>query len=186
MNVIHTFKNCHKDVTADLEFLRGGPATLKVRIATFLFYPGFRAVFLYRIQKLCLDLNLIRFELLISNINYFLTGTEICAGAKIDAPMIIRHPSGIVIGGGTTIGKRATILQGSTMGQASVLSNIRNPGPIIGDDVIVGANSSILGSIFVANGSKIGAHSLLLDSTKENGTYVGNPAREINRGKTNE
>jgi serine O-acetyltransferase len=186
MSSFHKFKNFIAEVNSDVDFLRGQSSTLKTRISTFMFFPGYRAVFIYRVQKLVKSLNLDRLELLISNFNQFLTGAEICSGADIGAPFTIRHPSGVVIGGGATIGKRVTVLQGITIGQANVLEDFDNSGPIVGDDVILGANSSILGSIFVANGTKIGAHSLVLESTVENGTYIGVPAKIVSGTKTDE
>ncbi len=186
MKIIDEFKTFHCDTSLDINFLRNKPTNFKNRISTFIFFPGFRAVFFYRIQKFFGSLKLARLELLVSNLNQFLTGSEICCGALINAPFIIRHPSGVVIGGGVIIGKRVTVLQGITIGQSSVLEQFKNSGPVIGDDVVVGANSSILGSIIVADGTKVGAHSLLLESTVENGTYFGVPAKIVNGGVANE
>jgi serine O-acetyltransferase len=183
MKLISEFKTLHSNISLDINFLRTQPTSFKNRFSTFLFFPGFRAVFFYRIQQFFNSLKLARLELLASNLNQFLTGAEICSGALIGAPFIIRHPSGVVIGGGVIVGKRVTVLQGITIGQASVLTDFSNLGPIIGDDVIIGANSSILGSIFVANGTKVGAHSLLLESTVENGIYVGVPAKIVSGSK---
>lgn len=186
MKVIDEFKTFHRDTSLDINFLRNQPTSFKNRVSSFIFFPGFRAVYFYRIQKFFRSIKLARFELLASNLNQFLTGAEICGGALIDAPFIIRHPSGVVIGGGVIIGKRVTVLQGITIGQASVLEDFTDSGPIIGDDVVIGANSSILGSIVVANGTKIGAHSLLLESTVSNGTYVGVPAKIVSGGIASE
>ncbi len=186
MKMIDEFKRFHRDTSLDISFLRNKPSTFKERISTFIYFPGFRAVYFYRIQKFFSSIKLFRLELLVSNLNQFLTGAEICGGAFIDAPFIIRHPSGVVIGGGAIIGKRVIVLQGITIGQANVLEDFNNSGPIIGDDVVIGANSSILGSIVVANGTKLGAHSLLLDSTVENSTYIGVPAKIVSSGIANE
>lgn len=165
------------EVKSDLAHLDGGEATIRRFSALLFFSPGFKAIFLYRIQKFFGKLGLIRLQLLISSINQHWTGAEICVGATIGSPCVIRHPSGIVVGGGAIIGNRVTLLQGSTIGQSNVMKDFDNSGPFVGDDVVIGANSSVLGSIVVADGTKLGAHSLLLESTIANCTYVGNPAR---------
>lgn len=49
----------------------------------------------------------------------------------------------------------------------------------IGDNVFVGANSTILPNVKIGNNSIIGANSLVSKSIPENCVYAGNPARFI-------
>jgi serine O-acetyltransferase len=178
--------NLFVETKSDFIFLRGFCPNLRQLISAFIFNPGFRALTIFRLQDFLISRGNFRFGLVISNLNLILSGIEICAGARIESPSIIRHPNGIVIGGGAVIGKGVVLLQGVTIGQANVHEDFSNSGPIVGDNVTIGANSSILGEIFIANGTKIGAHSLVLNSTVENGTYIGSPAKLINGGSRNE
>ena len=51
---------------------------------------------------------------------------------------------------------------------------------LIGNDVWIGANSSVLKGVKASNGTILGANSLLNSDTEEYGIYVGNPAKKIN------
>jgi len=50
----------------------------------------------------------------------------------------------------------------------------------IGDDVLIGSNSTIL-PVMVASGSVIGAGSVVTKDIKEKGVYAGNPAKLIKK-----
>ena len=170
-------------IKADYYFLRETKPSLRAIVATFIFEPGFRALLITRLQQCISDSGHHRLALLICNLNVRITGAEICVGAQIGAPCIIRHPVGIVIGGGVTIGSHCILLQGVTIGQSHVKNSSENRYPSLGDNVTVGVKASILGDIFVASGTSIGAHAVLLNSTIENGVYVGIPATLIRDAK---
>jgi acetyltransferase-like isoleucine patch superfamily enzyme len=50
-------------------------------------------------------------------------------------------------------------------------------GIIIGNDVWIGCNSIIVDGVQIADGTVIGAGSVVTKNTKPNGVYVGNPAK---------
>lgn len=52
----------------------------------------------------------------------------------------------------------------------------------MGDNVVIGAGAKILGNIFIASGTKVGANAVVLRDTSPNSTVVGIPAEEIKRG----
>lgn len=82
---------------------------------------------------------------------------------------IILHPS-CVIGADAVLYHRVTIGMTST-----------EPAPRLGDGVFVGTGASILGTIRVADGTRVGAHAVLLQDTEPAQTYVGVPARRVVR-----
>ena len=90
----------------------------------------------------------------------------------LPAGTIIGHPFGICISSNTQIGQNVDIRQGATIGT----KNPRIPvyqGAIIGDNVFIGANSTILGAVIIGDNSIIGAHSLILKDVSENSIIVG-------------
>ncbi len=114
----------------------------------------------------------LRAALFVSNFNHSLTGMEVCVGAQIGVPIVVRHPSGIVIGGGAQIGNHCIILQGVTLGEKYV-KNSDSKYPVIGNGVQIGCNASVLGDLTVGENSIIGAHSLVLKNVAPGQTVYG-------------
>lgn len=172
-----TLRKTISDIALDLEELRGYRPTLKSVFSGLLFEPGFRCLAFWRLQMWSTGIGFYRCAQLISNTNLILSGAEICVGATIKSPAVIRHPSGIVIGSGVTIGRNCVLLQGVTIGLSGVLNTSLPEYPVIGDRVIVGANSSILGNVKIANGTRIASHTLILRDTLIDTTYMGVPGQ---------
>ena len=127
-----------------------------------------------------------RLAQLVSGFNLALNGSEFCVGASILAPTIVRHPAGIVIGGGVKIGTHCILLQGVTLGQTEVHNKSENNYPRVGNHVAFGAYSAALGEISIHDCTVIGAHSVILKSTHTAGLYVGIPAKFVRALETNE
>lgn len=161
-----------KAIYSDYNYLFNRKAKLKNLISAFIFFPGFRAVSIMRLQFLLQNKQKNRAAMFVSNLNHMLTGMEVCVGAQIGVPLIIRHPSGIVIGGGTRMGSHCIILQGVTLGEKYV---VKSDGkyPVVENGVQIGCNSSILGGVTVGENSVIGAHSLVLNDVKSGETVFG-------------
>ncbi len=131
------------------------------------------AHFLYK-----LDLRFI--PRLISQLVRFFTGIEIHPGAKIGNRLFIDHGMGIVIGETTEVGNDCTIYHQVTLGGTGKDINKRHP--TIGNNVMVGAGTKILGPITIGSNIKIGAGSIVLrECLEENVTLVGAPAKIVRR-----
>ena len=142
-------------------------------------YPGFHAIFWHRIASLLWNMGLKLIARMISNILRTLTGIEIHPAANIGQGFFIDHGMGVVIGETSDIGKNVTIYQGVTLGGVSA-----NPGkrhPTIGDNVIIGAGSKILGPLNIGENTKIGANSVVIDDIPENSTVVGVPGKVVGK-----
>lgn len=112
-------------------------------------YPGFFAIFVYRIAH-CLyvqDVPLI--PRIMSEYAHVHSGVDINAGATIDEYFFIDHATGVVIGETTTIGKHVKIYQGVTLGALSTRAGQGLRGvkrhPTICDDVTIYSGASVLG-----------------------------------------
>ena len=121
---------------------------------------------------------------IISNILRILTGVEIHPGAEIKGGFFIDHGMGVVIGETTEIGNNVTIYQGVTLGGVSTQKGKRHP--TIGDNVIIGAGSKILGPLNIGSTSKIGANSVVINDIPNNSTVVGIPGKVVSQNTSSE
>lgn len=139
-------------------------------------YPGFHAIFFHRISNWLYRKKLYFLARLISQISRHLTGIEIHPGAVIGRKLFIDHGMGIVIGETSTIGDNCTIYHNATLGGTGKDKYKRHPD--LGNNVMVGAGSKVLGPIKIGDNVKIGANSVVLKDVPDNCTVVGIPASE--------
>lgn len=113
-------------------------------------------------------------------------GVDLPVSVKIGSNLQLPHNSiGTVIHPNTSIGNNVKIYQNVTIGRADVdkpYAESRMREIIIEDNVIIGAGAKILCKndvLRIRKGTIIGANAVVLDSTEENGVYVGIPAKNI-------
>ena len=144
-----------------------------------LLYPSFRAMVYYRIANKLYNRKYYFWARLLSQMARHRTGIEIHPGATIGKNLFIDHGSGVIIGETTIIGDNVTIYQGVTLGGTGKDKGKRHP--TIGDNVMIGAGSRVLGPVLIGANSKIGAGSVVLKDVPENSTVVGVPGRIVKR-----
>ncbi len=109
------------------------------------------------------------------------TGIDIHPGAAIGESFFIDHGTGVVIGETTTIGNNVKLYQGVTLGALSPFDKEGNPRigekrhPDIEDEVIIYANSTILGGrTVIGKGSIIGGNTWITRSVKPGSVIYNN------------
>ncbi|KAF5176681.1 Serine acetyltransferase [Thalictrum thalictroides] len=120
--------------------------------------------------------------LLIQNRVSEVFAVDIHPGAKMGRGILLDHATGVVIGETAVIGNNVSILHNVTLGGTGKTSGDRHPK--IGDGVLIGAGTCVLGNVRIGDGAKIGAGSVVLKEVPARTTAVGNPAR-IMGGKGN-
>lgn len=105
------------------------------------------------------------------------TGADIHPGATIGKSFFIDHATGIVIGETTVIGDHVIVYQGVTLGGVSTNRGKRHP--TIGDNVVLGTGSIVLGNIKIGNNVRIGAGSVVLKDIPDDCTVVGVPGEIV-------
>lgn len=138
-------------------------------------YPGLHAVWLHRVAHRLWVRNWFVTARFLSNVNRFLTNIEIHPGARIGRRFFIDHGSGVVIGETAEIGDDVLIYQGVVLGGVSLAREKRHP--TIGNNVLIGAGTIVLGPIVIGDNSRIGAASLVIHDVPANAVAVGVPAR---------
>lgn len=151
------------DVTAAFN---GDPAAYS-KEEVIIAYPGFYAVCIYRIAHTLHKLGVPLIPRLMTEYAHEKTGIDINPGATIDESFFIDHGTGVVIGETAVIGKNVKIYQGVTLGALSVKKKMQSTKrhPTIEDDVVIYANSTILGGeTTIGRGSVIGGNTWLTES----------------------
>ena len=104
-------------------------------------------------------------------------GISIPYSAQIGRQFYIGHFGGIIINSETIIGDNCNISQGVTIGVSGKAE--KRGVPRIGNNVFLGANSVIAGSIYVGDNAVIAANSLVTKDVLPNTTVMGVPAVKI-------
>src|ERR1700676_4685010 len=116
----------------------------------------------------------------------FTHGIDLASHSVDVKALSISHPCGILLGGnGSVSGGRVAIMAGAKFAGRSpkdpeYLRRHRERRVfVLGDNVVVGANSVILGPVDICDNVVIGALSLVNKSISEPGVYVGIPVRKL-------
>ncbi|KAI8008237.1 hypothetical protein LOK49_LG07G03492 [Camellia lanceoleosa] len=148
----------------------------------FLNFKGFLAIQAHRVAHKLWTRGRKILALLIQNRVSEMFAVDIHPGAKIGRGILLDHATGVVVGETAVIGNNVSILHNVTLGGTGKACGDRHPK--IGDGVLIGAGTCVLGNVRIGDGAKIGAGSVVLKEVPPRTTAVGNPARLIG-GKEN-
>lgn len=141
-------------------------AAAKSYLEVVLLYPGVKALLFHRIGHFLYRLHFFFLARLTATFSTWLTGIEIHPGAKIGRRVFIDHGLSTVIGETAFIGNDVTIYHGVTLGSlAPGLRGLRHPS--LGDGVVVGCHSMILGPLIVPENSKVSSGSRLCSQSSK-------------------
>ena len=128
-------------------------------------YPGMRAITNYRIAHALEQLDVPLIPRMITELAHSETGIDIHPGATIGHSFAIDHGTGVVIGATAILGHNVTLYQGVTLGaknfpqeeDGSLVKGIARH-PILGDNVVVYANATILGRVHIGDRVTVGGN----------------------------
>jgi serine O-acetyltransferase len=146
-------------------------------LETLLTYPGVHAVIWHRMAHRLWRSDWRFLARLLSWFARLVSNIDIHPGARIGSRFFIDHGAGVVIGETAEIGDDVTMYHGVTLGGTSWAPGKRHP--TLEDQVVVGAGAKILGPITVGRGTRVGANSVVIESTPPDVTVVGIPARVV-------
>lgn len=171
-----------KAVQDDLRAVKERDPACISYVHCFLNFKGFLACQAHRVAHKLWSQRRKVLALLIQNRVSEVFAVDIHPGAKIGRGILLDHATGVVVGETAVIGNNVSILHNVTLGGTGKASGDRHPK--IGDGVLIGAGTCILGNIKIGEGAKIGAGSVVLKEVPPRTTAVGNPARLVG-GKQN-
>lgn len=151
------------DADIDATYL-GDPAAVSTH-EVIACYPGVRATMSYRIAHQLAKLNVPIVPRMITEQAHSETGIDIHPDATIGEGFVIDHGTGVVIGATAILGKNVKIYQGVTLGAKSFATDESNNPikgiprhPIIGNNVVIYSNSTILGRVNIGDDAIIGGN----------------------------
>jgi serine O-acetyltransferase len=161
----------------DIRTIKERDPAVKNKVEVLLCYPGLHAIWLHRIAHSLYQRRWFTTARLISHFNRWFTGIEIHPGATIGRRLFIDHGMGVVIGETTEMGDDCLIYKGVVMGGTTLEKKKRHP--TLGNRVVVGSNSTILGAITIGDGARIGSGSVVVKPVPPGATVVGVPGRIV-------
>lgn len=162
-----------KDLAAHFD---GDPAAHSMEEIV-LSYPGFFAIFIYRIAHELYLRGVAILPRIMTEFAHSQTGIDIHPGATIGEYFFIDHGTGVVIGETSVIGDRVKLYQGATLGALSPAGMRSVPGqrrhPKVGNNVVIYAGSTLLGGgTEVGDNVVIGGNAFLTTSVPPDTTVL--------------
>ena len=137
----------------------------------------FMSVFLYRLSQALAGYAAILGSV-VKQLNQLITGADIAWQAKIGPGLVLYHPVGVVVGPYVSAGDGLQIQQGVTVG-ASHVSAGAGDSPNLGNRILLGAGSRVIGPVVLGDDCIVGANAVVTRSFAERSVLVGIPARVL-------
>lgn len=176
----------------DVEAAYKGDPAAKTYLEIIRSYPGFLAILVQRVAHALYTAGEGEYARELTEYAKTETGIDIHPGAEIGEYFFIDHGTGVVIGETATVGDWVRIYQDVTLGALHfeeqegddhALRKGYKRHPDIGDHVVIGAGTKVLGDITVGDHVSIGANSWITDDVPDNTkVYVSDhPTQERKR-----
>ncbi len=162
-----------KDVAAAY---KGDPAA-KSYVEVIRSYPGFQAIMMQRVAHALYTVGAPEYARELTEYAKTVTGIDIHPGAEIGEYVFIDHGTSVVIGETATIGDWVRLYQDVTLGalhfkeeedEEKTLKKGYKRHPDIGNHVVIGAGTKVLGAISVGDNVSIGANSWVTEDVPDN------------------
>jgi len=111
-------------------------------------------------------------------VEWFL-GVELPWKTRVGPGLRIDHGQALVVNDGSVIGAGCTLRNGTTIGLKKNRDGSLSGCPVLGDNVDVGANATLIGPIHIGSGAVIGGGAVVVKDVPQNAVVAGNPARVL-------
>jgi len=174
--VLDRFPEIRRTLKKDVEAAYKGDPAARTYLEIIRSYPGFHAITVQRIAHALYEEGAVEYARELTESAKTVTGIDIHPGAEIGDHFFIDHGTGVVIGETTTVGDWARIYQDVTLGalhfeesedEERMLKKGYKRHPDIGDHVVIGAGTKVLGPISIGNHVSIGANSWVTESVPD-------------------
>ncbi|WP_420362604.1 serine O-acetyltransferase EpsC [Curtobacterium aetherium] len=167
-----------RTVREDLAAARRGDPAARGDLENAIVYSGLHAVWSHRVaHRLWIARGLPGSRTaarVLAQLTRTLTGIEIHPGARIGRRFFIDHGIGVVIGETAVVGDDVLVFHGVTLGGRGGGPGPRSKRhPTVGDRVVLGAGSALIGGITVGDDSVVGAGTVVTKDVPANSVVTG-------------
>lgn len=175
-NVLDELPRIRELLKKDIEAAYKGDPAAKSYVEIVRAYPGFRAIMVQRVAHKIYEQGVPVYARELTEAAKETSGIDIHPGAEIGEYFFIDHGTGVVVGETATIGNWVRIYQDVTLGalhfeqeedDEHALKKDYKRHPDIGNNVVIGAGSKILGAISIGDHVSIGANSWLTEDVPD-------------------
>ncbi len=152
------------------------PAT-RSTLQPFLFFKGFLALQTHRIGHWLWGQGRETLAFFLQSRTSELYAVDIHPAAPIGSGVFMDHATGIVIGETARVGDDVSMLHGVTLGGTGKVYTDRHPK--IGNGVLLGAGSKVLGNIRIGDEARVGSGSVVLSDVPARCSVAGVPAKPV-------
>ena len=110
-------------------------------------------------------------------------GMDVQRGVQVGPGLVLRHPTGIVLGEQVRVGARCWLGPGVFLGRSRPEHAVQRPTRVC-DDVVLGAHCMVVGEVVVGDGVVVGAGAVVTGDVPAGARVAGVPARQLTRQGT--
>lgn len=152
------------------------PAT-RSTLQPFLFFKGFLALQTHRVGHWLWNEGREALAFFLQSRMSELYAVDIHPAAPLGSGVFIDHATGVVIGETARVGNDVSMLHGVTLGGTGKVFTDRHPK--IGNGVLLGAGSKVLGNITIGDEARVGSGSVVLSDVPPRCSVAGVPAKPV-------
>ena len=149
-----------------------GQTTIKALCSVFIRDRVFRKIYYFRKVNSTKGIHR-KFYRLLQELNAKKVTIDMPNTVKVGKGLLFIHPYAIAINRNAVIGNNFTMLKGATVG--GVKEGKRAGVPVIGDNVYLGVNSSVVGGITIGSNVLIAANTFVDCDVPDNSLVIGCP-----------
>jgi serine O-acetyltransferase len=164
-------------IAADLTAMAEGRQLSGVRVLMrLLVHARWRAVVAWRLAQSCMRRPLTRpLGLWLTDRTLAASGAELKPTCRVGPGVLLKHTTGLVVGGEVVAGRGLVLHQNVTLGDREPYGGQ----PRLGDDVMVGSGACVLGPITIGDRAVVAANAVVLTDVPPDCTVAGVPARIV-------
>jgi serine O-acetyltransferase len=179
--VLDRLPGIREQLTQDVTAAYKGDPAAKTHLEIIRSYPGLLAILVQRVAHAFYQAGADQYARELTEYAKTETGIDIHPGAEIGSHFFIDHGTGVVIGETATVGDWVRIYQDVTLGalhfeeeedEEHMLKKGYKRHPDVGDHVVIGAGTKLLGPISIGDHVSIGANSWVTDDVPDNTEVV--------------